>query len=91
MPDHESSLNICRGLIESLEAIFAFTMTPFLSWVKLDVCFESVDNGTLEVELSEGLVPVLSEMLVVGKSESGQLDGTAVGDGISETSERLRK
>ena len=71
MPDRESSLNMCHGLTESLETIFTFTMTPFLSWEKLDVCFESVDSETLEVELSEELARVVSEMLVVGKSESG--------------------
>ena len=68
LPDCESSFNICHGLIESLAAIFAFTMTPFLSWAKFDVCFESVDDGTLEVELSEELARIVSEL---GRSEGG--------------------
>ena len=66
-------------------------MTPFLSWAKLDICFESVDDGTLEVELSEELARLVSELLIVGRSEGGLLGLTAVGDGTGETGERLQK
>ena len=61
-------------------------MTPFLSWAKLDVCFEFVNDGTLEVELSEELAHIVSELIVVGRSEGGQLGWAAVGHGTSDSS-----